>query len=128
MYIRSLKDVEKQGMRVDWGGGSSHRLVTAQDKMGFAVCHTIVSPGTASKLEYKNHLEACYCICGHGEVETPDGTIYKIPEGTIYVLDQHDAHILRNNSDADWVLVSIFTPPLTGNEVHNLTDDGYSGY
>ncbi|WP_175935452.1 ectoine synthase [Corynebacterium sp. Marseille-P4321] len=124
MFIRSREDVET----VEWGGGTSERLITAKDDMGFAVAHTVVRAGTESKLEYKNHLEACYCIAGSGEVEDTEGNIYPITPGTIYVLDEHDPHYLRGGKDEDLVLVSVFNPAITGDEVHQLDGDGFSSY
>ena len=75
MFVRSLKEVEPTERFVNWGNGTSHRLLTAADKMGFTVCHTVVRAGTESLLEYRNHLEACYCIGGEGEVEDMDGAL-----------------------------------------------------
>lgn len=118
----------EQSETVEWGGGTSDRLLVEKDGMGFAVCHTIVKQGTSSKLEYRNHLEACYCIAGSGEVEDTDGNIYPITPGTIYVLDEHDPHYLRGGKDEDLVLVSVFNPAITGDEVHELTGDGFSSY
>ncbi|AXR73793.1 MULTISPECIES: ectoine synthase [Auritidibacter] len=124
MFTRSRDDVEK----VEWGGGTSERLLVDKDNMGFAVAHTVVRAGSSSKLQYRNHLEACYCIGGSGSVVEPDGTEHKITEGTIYVLDEHDAHTLKGGDNEDLILVSIFNPAITGNEKHELTEDGYSSY
>lgn len=128
MIIRSLKDAENSGHFVEWGGGTSHRLLTDADTMGFSICHTVVHPGTQAKLQYHRHLEACYCIAGHGQVIDISGKVHQIIPGTVYILDQNDAHTLCNDGDADFVLVSVFNPPLSGREIHDLSDDGYSGY
>ena len=117
-----------QSETVEWGGGTSDRLLVEKDGMGFAVCHTIVKQGTSSKLEYRNHLEACYCISGSGQVVEKDGTVHEITPGTIYVLDEHDPHELRGGETEDMHLVSIFNPPITGDEKHTLSADGYSSY
>ncbi|WP_115685613.1 ectoine synthase [Corynebacterium senegalense] len=124
MFTRSRDDVPA----VEWGGGTSERLLTAKDNMGFAVAHTVVRAGSESRLQYRNHLEACYCIAGSGEVEDTDGTVYPITPGTIYVLDEHDPHILRGGKDEDLVLVSVFNPAITGEEKHSLSEDGFSSY
>lgn len=58
MFTRSRDEVEK----VEWGGGTSERLLTAKDNMGYAVAHTVVRAGTESKLQYRNHLEALSLI------------------------------------------------------------------
>lgn len=124
MFTRNRDQAET----VEWGGGTSDRLLVEKDKMGFAVCHTIVKQGSSSKLEYRNHLEACYCISGSGQVVEKDGTVHEITPGTIYVLDEHDPHELRGGETEDMHLVSIFNPPITGDEKHTLTEDGYSSY
>jgi len=123
-----LNDVEKTDYFVDWGNGTSHRMLTEADGMGFTVCHTVVKKGSESLLEYRNHLEACYCIGGEGEVEDMNGNVYPIKVGDIYVLNQHDKHYLRGGKDTDLILVSVFNPPLKGTERHNLKGDGSSAY
>ena len=128
MFVRSLNDVEKTDYFVDWGNGTSHRMLTEADGMGFTVCHTVVKKGSESLLEYRNHLEACYCIGGEGEVEDMNGNVYPIKVGDIYVLNQHDKHDLRGGKDTDLILVSVFNPPLKGTERHNLKGDGSSAY
>ena len=128
MFVRSIKDVETTDFFVEWGNGTSHRLLTERDGMGFTVCHTVVRAGTASKLEYRNHLEACYCIGGSGEVEDVEGNVHPIKVGDIYVLNKHDRHILRGGKKEDMILVSVFNPPLTGTEKHNLANPNASVY
>ena len=128
MFVRSLNDVEATENYVHWGNGTSHRLLTEKDKMGFTVCHTIVRAGTQSELQYRNHLEACYCIGGEGEVEDMNGTVFPIRKGDIYVLDENDRHYLRGGKNTDLILVSVFNPPLKGTERHNLSDPTGSAY
>lgn len=128
MYTRALTDVEKTERFVDWGNGTSHRLLTKADGMGFTICHTVVRAGTESLLEYRNHLEACYCIGGTGEVEDQAGQVFTVVPGTLYVLDQNDRHFLRASQDEDLILVSVFNPPLSGHEKHDLTNVNGSSY
>lgn len=128
MFVRSLSDVEKTNFFVDWGNGTSHRLLTKADGMGFTVCHTVVRAGSESRLQYRRHLEACYCISGTGEVEDLAGEVHRLSPGMIYVLDEHDDHYLRADADGDMVLVSVFNPPLDGAERHRLDANGGSAY
>jgi L-ectoine synthase len=128
VFVRSLKDVEPTERFVNCGNGTSHRLLTAVDKMGFTVCHTVVRAGTESLLEYRNHLEACYCIGGEGEVEDMNGNVYRIGVGDIYVLNKNDKHYLRGGKDVDLILVSVFNPPLQGTERHILDSFNGSAY
>lgn len=125
MFIRKREEVEG----VLWGNGTSHRMLTQKDNMGFTVCHTVVFKGTESRLQYNRHLEACYCISGRGSVLSADGTLaYEIEPGTIYALDRHDAHILRASANEDMHLISVFNPPLNGQEKHQLDASGFSQY
>lgn len=128
MFTRSLSDVEQTEYFVDWGNGTSHRLLTEQDKMGFSICHTVVKAGSESRLQYRNHLEACYCIAGSGSIRALDGRTLKVSPGTVYVLDNHDDHYLCADPEADMILVSVFNPALKGTERHNLTDAFASAY
>ncbi|HBN60724.1 MAG TPA: L-ectoine synthase, partial [Halomonas sp.] len=41
--------------------------------------------------------------------------------GDIYLLDQHDEHLLRGK-EKGMTVACVFTPPITGNEVHR--EDG----
>jgi L-ectoine synthase len=112
---------------VDWGNGTSFRLLVEKDNMGFAVAHTVVAAGSKSPLQYRNHLEACYCISGRGQV-IADGITYDIEPGVIYALDRHDEHFLIADPEQDMELISVFNPPLRGDERHNLDADGFSEY
>jgi L-ectoine synthase len=120
MLIRKLDEVKT----VEWGNGLSRRFLLESDGMGYTVTDTIINAGTTSRLEYKNHLEACYCIEGSGAVVELDGTRHEIVVGTLYALNNHDAHDLIANAEGDMRLVCMFTPALTGDEAHRLTESG----
>lgn len=125
MFLRDLTDIAA----VNWGNGTSARMLTEADNMGFTVCYTVVNRGTESKLQYRRHLEACYCLKGRGKVVSADGlTVLDVQPGTLYVLDQNDAHHLIASEDEDMHLISVFNPPLTGTERHELSASGYSQY
>src|ERR1041385_4422008 len=124
MIVRSITDV----VPVQWGNGTSHRLLTHADGMGFTVAETLVRRGTSSALQYRRHLEACYCIGGSGEILTQDGDRFKITEGVIYALDQNDAHHLIASNYEDLRLISVFNPALRGDEKHVLSSEGFSQY
>jgi L-ectoine synthase len=94
MIIRNISEVED----VDWGNGISRRFLTAKDGLGYTLTDTIVNAGTRSPLEYKNHLEACYCIAGSGSVIDADGNEYPLVR-----------------------LICVFSPALVGNERHDFS-------
>jgi L-ectoine synthase len=117
MLIRELDKVKC----VEWGNGLSRRFLVEADGMGYTVTDTIVRAGTKSLIEYKNHLEACYCIEGKGSVIEMDGTEHIIEVGTMYALDNRDPHYLCGGEDTDLRLVCMFTPALQGDEHHDFS-------
>ena len=75
---------------------TSHRLLLADDGMGFSMHDTVIHAGTETHMWYRNHLEAVYCVAGRGTIEVlSTGEVFPIEDGTIYALDKHDEHILR---------------------------------
>ena len=124
MIVRTISDVNGTDREVNSENGNwvSRRLLLQADEMGFSFHETIIYAGSETKIWYKNHLEAVYCVEGVGEVETlRDGRVYPIKPGTMYALDEHDEHYLRAHEN-DLKLICVFNPPLTGCEVHD--DDG----
>lgn len=120
MIVRKLEDILGSNEEVDGGNWVSRRLLLARDRMGFSMHDTVIRAGTETHIHYVNHLEAVYCVAGHGEVETvADGRTWPIAEGTIYALDRHDEHYLRADPGSDLRLVCVFNPPLTGREIHD---------
>lgn len=118
MIVRSVQDLYGTDRDVDNGNWVSRRFLLAKDGVGFSVNETTIRAGTETFMWYKHHTEAVYCVGGEGELEDlTDGTIYPISDGTIYVLNGHEKHKLRAHSDMR--MVCVFTPPLTGREVHN---------
>jgi L-ectoine synthase len=126
MIIRRFEEIAGGEQDVAWGNGQSRRLLLARDGMGFAIADTLVLAGTQSLLEYKNHLEACYCMSGEGEVEDMEGNRHAIRPGVLYALDRNDKHVLRAKTDLR--LVSVFNPPIEGHERHDLTGSESSAY
>jgi L-ectoine synthase len=124
MIVRDLATVKT----VDWGNGLSRRFLLEADGLGYTVTDTIVHAGTRSPLEYKRHLEACYCIAGRGEVVDANGNRHEIKPGTLYALDQRDPHQLVAAPEEDLRLVCVFSPALKGDESHRLDGDGFSHY
>jgi L-ectoine synthase len=124
MIIRHIDEVKT----VEWGNGLSRRFLLEADGMGYSLTDTLVRAGTKSHLEYRNHLEACYCIEGSGEVIDTEGNSFPITPGVMYALDKHDAHWLVASPHEDLRLVCMFTPALRGEESHNLDTDEFSEY
>ncbi len=117
MIVKQLNDVIDTDRDIDTKTWRSYRLLLKKDGLGFSLNHTIIKADSETYIWYKNHLEAVYCIQGEGEIEVIDqGDIYPIQKGTLYVLNGHERHYLRARSEMH--MVCVFTPPLTGREVH----------
>ena len=99
------------------GGFVSHRFLLRRDEMGFGLHKTVIPKGPAQRWHYKHHKEACYCISGRGILtQLLTGRSFEIVPDTCYVLDNHDDHTFEALEDT--VLISVFNPPVYGNEVH----------
>ena len=118
MIVRRLSDILGTERDVTAPTFSSRRLLLQRDNVGFSLHDTVLYAGTGTSIWYKHHLEAVYCIEGEGELDVvPDGPRFEIGPGTLYALDGHEKHVLRARTDLR--VVCVFTPPLTGREVHD---------
>lgn len=126
MKVVDIKSIENTDRHVKGEGFESLRVLLRSDNMGFGIHKTIIPKGGPYHWHYKNHLEACYCIKGKGELTNLEtGEKFTIDVDTTYVLDNNDDHTFEALEDV--VLISVFNPPVTGKEVH--TEDGsYAGY
>ena len=120
MIVRSLKNVigTERDIKPESHNWNSRRLLLREDGMGFSMHDTIVYAGTETRICYRHHLEAVYCIDGEGEIEEVDnGKIHQIEPGILYALNGHERHYLRASSDMR--LICVFNPALVGDEVHD---------
>jgi len=125
MIVKTLAAILDTPAHIKGDAFESRRLLLAADGLGYSFHDTICKRGTEQHLEYKNHIEANYCIEGEGEVENvATGDIHPLAPGTLYVLDRHDRHIIRATK-SDLRFICVFTPALTGQEIHDR-DGSYS--
>ena len=96
----------------------SYRVITESDGMGFTVCKTVIPKGGPWNWHYKSHLEACYCISGHGVItDLETGGVHQVTPDSVYMLPNHEDHLFEAFTDV--VLISVFNPPLQGGECHD---------
>lgn len=123
MIVRSLDEVVGSERDVAGQGWRSRRLLLRDDGLGFSLHDTTVEAGASMEIEYRHHLEACYCLEGEAEItELATGRAWPIRPGTAYALDAHDRHRIDVRSALR--LVCVFNPPLSGRETH----DEHGGY
>jgi L-ectoine synthase len=119
MIVKHLDDLTGTEAEVDGGNWVSRRFLLRRDGMGFSMHDTVIRAGTETYIHYANHLEAVYCVAGNGEIEDLEtGQVHAISNGTLYALNGHERHRLRGGTE-DMRMVCVFTPPLTGREVHD---------
>ena len=118
MFVKTLTETLNTSAHVTGDAFESRRILLASDGLGYSFHDTLIKAGSTQHLEYKNHVEANYCIEGEGEVENAiTGQVWPLAPGTMYVLENHDPHIIRAHSDLRFIC--IFTPALTGTEKHD---------
>jgi L-ectoine synthase len=80
----------------------------------------VIKKNAVLNMQYKNHIEAVYCISGRGEiVDLANQQVYPIESGTLYLLDKHDKHQLTAFEEMQ--MACVFNPPLKGDEVHDAS-------
>ena len=118
MIVRTLDEVIGTERDVAGDGWQSRRILLRHDGLGFSLHDTVVEAGFEKEMQYTNHLEACYCLEGEGEIEDlASGARHPIRPGTVYALEAHDRHVMRVSSTLR--LVCLFNPPLAGPETHD---------
>jgi L-ectoine synthase len=126
MFIRTLGGLETAGRIKSLVKGTtrSARFLTTADGMGFSYNDNRVTKGSDAKLWYKHHWEANYIISGRGELtDLSSGRKWPLSSGALYVVGPNDRHRFRVTEDEHHV--SIFYPPLRGDEGHDR-DGGYA--
>lgn len=124
MIVRTLGEVQGTNADVRTESWRSTRFLLRADNMGFTITETVVEAGMDETLWYKHHLEACLCIEGEANLtDLATGKEFVIVPGTLYALDKHDRH--RIVALERTRLICVFSPALTGSEVHG-SDGSYS--
>lgn len=120
MIVRTLAEIGGTDRDVRADTWRSQRLLLARDGQSFSLHDTVLYAGTETAMWYAHHVEAVYCVGGEGElVNDETGEVHPLRDGTLYLLDGHEHHRVRATTDLR--MVCVFTPPVTGREVHDDT-------
>lgn len=117
MVVRTLEELKNLG-RIKFPADEmfrSARFLTAADGLGFSYNENSVKKGTDLVVWLKHHCEANYIVSGKGEVtDLTRDTTWALEPGSLYVVGPNDRHRLHLTTDERHI--SIFCPPLTGDE------------
>ena len=120
MLVKTLKELKAAGREKVVANGSARtvRFLTHEDGLGFTMSDVHLSAGTENVLWYKHHWEANYVLSGRGEVkDLGTGRTWPLEPGVMYIVGPKDRHSMKAITDLH--LVSIFNPPLRGDETHD---------
>ena len=120
MFVKTIEDVRQVGMELTVAGGAavSARYLTAADHLGFSFSAVRLQAGAEANLWYKHHWEANLVLEGMLEVtDAATSDVHQIGPGGLYVVGPTDRHHVKALTDVH--AISVFNPPLTGEEVHD---------
>jgi L-ectoine synthase len=120
MFVRHADEMRAAGQELTVAGGQARtlRMLTQADEVGFSFSDVHTKAGSDATLWYKHHWEANHIVSGTGELtELATGKTWKIEPGMAYNVGPRDRHRLRALTDLH--ILSIFCPPLKGDEQHD---------
>lgn len=121
MFVRGPGDYERK--QLSTGHSGVHRPLLAGDGIGLSLSDLTTRAGVGIDLWYRNHVEANYLVEGSAEIfEKASGETHALVPGDMFVIGPRDKHRVSNTNGVRWL--SIFNPPITGNERY----DDLGGY
>ena len=120
MFVRRVDAMRAAGKELVVANGQARtlRMLTQVDEVGFTLADVNLKAGASSVLWYKHHWEANHILAGTGEVtDLTSGQSWTLTPGMVYCVGPRDRHRLSATSDLH--LVSIFSPALRGDEMHD---------
>ena len=120
MFVRGADEMRGAGKELVQAGGQARsiRMLTAADELGFSLSDVHIAAGAAITHWYKHHWEANHVLAGSGTVEDlTTGESWSLEPGVLYCVGPKDRH--RVTAEADIHQLSVFCPPLRGDEKHD---------
>jgi L-ectoine synthase len=120
MFLRRIDEMRAAGKEIVTANGQARvvRALTKSDGLGVGVSDVNLTAGASTVLWYKHHWETNYILSGTGLVEDLNtGESWKLEADIAYNVGPKDRHRLSAHTDLH--LVSVFCPPLVGNEQHD---------
>ena len=120
LTVKRLDELRAAGREMVVAGGNARsiRALLQEDQLGFTLCDVRIEAGKQNELWYKHHWEANYILHGRGEVsDLSSDEQWVLQPGVMYIVGPEDRHSIEALTDIH--LISIFNPPLQGDEQHD---------
>lgn len=128
MLVRTMAQIEAEGrvISISHGKATAVRLLTKSDGLNFSISEARGSKAGVSTLWYKNHWEANYIRSGRATLEDCNsGQRWDLEPGVLYCVGPLDKHRIIREVDSDMRIISVFSPPIVGEETHDA-DGAYA--
>ncbi len=123
MFVKRVDEMRQAGKEMITSNGQARtiRMLTNADDVGFGFSDVRLAAGAEAFLWYKHHWQANHIISGSGEVtDITTGQTWELGPSMAYNVGPKDRHRVRAHTDIH--LLSVFSPPLMGDEQHD--EDG----
>jgi L-ectoine synthase len=120
MFVKGADEMRRSGKWMIMANGQVRtlRMLTTADGIGFGFSDVHLAAGAEAVLWYKHHWEANHILSGTGDVtDLGTGQTWKLEPSIAYNVGPADRHRVRAHTGMH--LVSMFCPPLMGNEQHD---------
>ncbi len=125
MLIRTMDQLEAEGrvISISHGKATAVRLLTKADRLGFSLSEARTSQVGQLDVWYKHHWEANYVCSGKATLENrTTGERWPLEPDVLYCVGPKDRHRIICDEPSDIRVISVFNPPLEGDETHD--EDG----
>jgi L-ectoine synthase len=123
MFVKRVDEMRRAGMEMITANGQARtiRMLTKADGVGFGFSDVHLAAGAEAILWHKHNWQANHIISGSGEVtDITTGQTWELRPSMAYIVGPKDRHRVRAHTDIH--LLSVFSPPLMGDEQHG--EDG----
>ena len=122
MLVRTMERIEAEGrvISISHGRATAVRLLTKADGLNFSISEARGGTAGVSELWYKNHWEANYVRSGNATLEDRhSGQRWPLQPGVLYCVGPQDRHRILRDADSNMRIISVFSPPIVGEETHD---------
>jgi L-ectoine synthase len=123
MFVKRADEMRRAGKEMVTANGQARtiRMLTKADGVGFGLSDVRLAAGAEAVLWHKHHWQANHVISGTGEVnDLTTGQTWELGPSIAYSAGPKDRHRVRAHTEIH--LLSVFCPPLVGDELHD--EDG----